>query len=109
MKLLTELTTLAASVVTVAICAAEGTRNQAPPWRARDLPGLGFILIMIEVCRDTRTRHRPERVTDEREAAGDSTLAARQVPMAAVIPGPFGRKIYRSLGPNERRCLPRSG
>src|SRR5271167_1520577 len=64
-----------ASVTTVAaatVAMAKGTRTQVPPWRARDLPGLGLILIVIEVYSDTRTRHRPERVIHGQETAGDS-------------------------------------
>ena len=69
MKLFTELTTLAASLVTVAICAAEGfagraataakasgTRARAPPWRARDLPGRGLSFIVIDFYQSTPGR-----------------------------------------------------
>ena len=49
-----------ASATTAAVVAkAKGTRTQVPPGRARDLPGLGLILIVIEVYIDTGTRHRP--------------------------------------------------
>ena len=51
-----------ASVTTAAAATAakaKGTRTQAPPGRARDLPGLGFILIVIEVYSDTKDTPSP--------------------------------------------------
>ena len=56
LQLLAELTTLAASLVraptddvTALAAKGSGTRTQAPPWRARDIPGRAFILIVYRL------------------------------------------------------------
>jgi hypothetical protein len=55
-KLFTEFTTLAASLVraptddvTALAAKGSGTRTRAPPWRARDIPGRAFILIVYRL------------------------------------------------------------
>jgi hypothetical protein len=56
LQLLAELTTLAVSLVraptddvTALAAKGSGTRTQAPPWRARDIPGCAFILIVYRL------------------------------------------------------------